>query len=147
MSLPEHISLLSPSKNAEAGFLELARQIARRDDLEVEQVLGDEEIIEVCSREKLGRKDKLKLVRLKLEQIRFPLLKELEGRLESCKKTVQKELGLTLDLPDQLEGDTVSVRLKFRSGADILVASQKLESLAEMEETQEIFSILLGESL
>ncbi len=145
MNLPEHIALLSPSKNAEVALLELARQIANRDELEIQEVLSDSYILEVCSREKLGRKDKLKLVRAKLEQIRFPLLKDLESRLERCKKAIQKELGLTLELPAQLEGDTISLRLKFRSEVDVLNASKKLGSLAKMDQTKEIFSILSGE--
>ena len=145
MILPPHLVELSPSKNTESGLLELARQIAKRDDRDWKDILSEPEIFEVCAKSDMGRKDKLRSIRVRLEKLRFPLLKKLEAELDSSKKVIQKELGLTVELPVDLEGDTVSLRIKARSQADIAHASKKLEVLAEMTEMKRIFSILSGE--
>ena len=145
MNLPKHLSDLSPSKNAGTGLLELARQIANRDELNLEEVLSSEEIIKVCEKEKLGRKDKLRSVRLHLEQRRFPVLKEIEVELTDLTRKIQKEVGLSVELPSDLEGDTLSFKIKARSPEELELASKRFQALADKDEMKRIFSILAGD--
>lgn len=145
MNLPSHITELSPSENAARQILRLARQIARRDDLAEDEVLGSRELLEICQREKLGRKDKLRSVRTLLEEIRYPLKAQIEQEVGDCVSAIQKKTGVTITLPPELEGDSVSVQFRAKNTGDFLALGQRLEELSRLPEAQRIFSILAGD--
>ncbi len=145
LSLPDHLSALSPSDNASRALLGLARQISKRDGVSQQEVLDSEKIVEICLREKLGRKDKLKLVRDFLERKRYPLKAKLEKELSDCSDGVLKSLGVKLELPAEFEGDNISFKVKAKNLSEISTASKKILELSSNPEMARIFAILSGE--
>ena len=145
MSLPEHIVALSPSENASRAMLGLVRQISKRDGISEQELFSSSEIVEICSREKLGRKDKLKLLRNLLENQRYPLKAKLEAELSQCSKEILKDLGIKLELPVEFEGDSVSFQIKAKTLEQIDQASERVSELSKHPAMSRIFAVLAGE--
>jgi len=145
VNLPEHIAALTPSENASRAMLGLVRQISRRDGISEEELFSSNEIVEICSREKLGRKDKLKLLRNLLEKQRYPLKAKLEAELSQCSKEILKDLGIKLELPPEFEGDSVSFHIKAKTLEQIDQASERVSALSRHPAMSRIFSVLAGE--
>ena len=144
--LPQYLENLKPSENAARALSHLARQIAKRDDILEKDVLGQEEILEICSREKLGRKDKLKNIRAFLEKQRYPEKAKIEKELNECLEKIRKEHSLKLNLPKELEGDSLDFSFSFKNPSELKEFSRKIEKLSEDRNLEEIFDILTGES-
>lgn len=145
-ALPQHLENLKPSENASRILSQLARQISKRDELIENDVLGQKEILDICAREKLGRKDKLKNIRAVLERQRFPEKARIEKKLICCLEKIRKEHSLKLCLPRELEGDSLDFSFSFKNPSELRELSKKMERLSEDENLEEIFDILTGES-
>lgn len=144
-ALSKILSELSPSANTLKIFLTLADEISARDKVTSESVLSEPHLIEILCAEKISKKEKQKKLRVALEERRFPIRKKIQNELEACKKEILKNTGLKVEIPEELEGDSVELTIKARSNEDVQKASQKLSALAEQESLKKIFQILRGE--
>ncbi len=138
---------LSPSANTLQEILRLAGEIAARDQQELSRILSSSALASVIEQEDLNRKQKQKLLRQSLEDLRYPELKKLRDELEYHQKTIRKECGLRLSLPEDLEGDSLTLEVSARSPEDFKALSLRFEELAEHPSTKAVFAILGGRSL
>jgi len=139
------IGQLAPSGNALKGLISLADEIALRDGKSLKDIFSDEELLEILGAEKLGRKDKLARIRDYLELIRYPERSELEGRVARITRELKAEFNLKIVLPEELEGDTIEIKVSARGPDELRSIAGRIASLSESGQLKELFSILKGE--
>lgn len=141
----EPLLALGPSANTLQEILRIAAELAVRDSQALASVLSSASA-PVISREGVGRKQKQKLIREALQDLRYPELKRLKENLELHQQKIRKDCGLKLQLPDDLEGDSLSVEVSARSSEELLKLSERFRELAEHPSTKAVFEILGGRS-
>lgn len=139
------ISHLGPSANTLRALLRLAEEIAQRDSQSLAEVIGDSSISAILSNDKIGRKDRQFKIISALEMKRYPERGRLQARVDANVKRLVRDFGVQVKVPDELEGDTLLISLKARSGEEL---NEKIASLADIGNhpaCREIYAILLGE--
>ncbi len=153
---PEHretleflVEELRPSANTFRDLIDLAKDIGARERKPfaavlskplVEQFLGGDEGVSG-----LSAKDKQKRLRVELERLRFPERTRITERLALLSLELRKSYGVDLELPEDLEGDTLVLSLKIRSPEQCESAVEKLREFPRDPRLQEIYEILLGD--
>lgn len=138
------VETLLPSANTLRETLRLSREIALRDECAIADVLTRQELREVLEQEGASRKQKQHLLLVELKRLRYPEISRISLELEKGLRELIKETGLRLELPKDLEGDTLSLTISAKSPEDFLELSKKLEILGGHLETKRIFSLLRG---
>jgi hypothetical protein len=135
----------NPSANTLRVMLTLVDEICSREKKKFRDVLGSGGCVKIMENEKLSRKEKQKRIRLELEAIRYPETKKVRDKLTEAQEQVWAECGIKLELPQDLEGDSVSVDLSSQSPGDFRRLGEKLKLLAEHPATARVFKLLRGE--
>jgi len=143
--IERYIQQLRPSANALKAILELARDIAARDDTSLVQVLGEAELTQVLGDGDLNKKDKYARIRYLIERKRFPEKAAVEDALHLLTKELLSTHGIRLELPDDLEGDSISMNLRFRSKEELLQVSERVSQLSKDERVARVFELLSGQ--
>ncbi len=138
------ISSLNPSANTLKELLRLAEEIAARESSTLAEVLNAEEIEELLEHPS-SKKDRQRLIRVELERWRFPQLGRLRDQLQDCQQQILSELGLRVELPQDLEGDTLSLTISAKNGRDFAVQGAKMTELSAHPALAKIFSLLKGD--
>lgn len=149
--LPEHeptlarlINELHPSGNTMREMLRLAREISVRDKQNLSEIFS-ESVLESLFRDgKLSTKEKQKKVRKYLEKKRYPEKSRLEDEALQLSRKIREKFGLHLQLPEDLEGDSIELQLSFRDGAQMKQFGERLVACADSEELSRVFQVLLG---
>ena len=84
-------------------------------------------------------------LRRALEVLRFPELQKVKAQLEAAAGELVKASGLRFELPNDLEGDAVSVEVSARSPQDLRDISQRFAAAAEHPAAARLFAVLRGE--
>jgi hypothetical protein len=135
----------NPSANTLRVMLTLVDEICLREKKKFSEVLGGSHCVKIRENEKLSRKEKQKRIRLELESLRYPETKKVKDELAQAQGQVCAECGLKLKLPQDLEGDTMSVELLGQNPEDFQRLAGKLKLLAEHPATARMFKLLRGE--
>ena len=143
-SVENLISQLSPSANTLREYLRLGEEIAIREERSLDAVLGSLEISQLLEYPS-SKKERQKLIRQALEQQRFPKVHKLRSELESCQKEILADLGLRIELPRDLEGDTLSVTISAKNARDFEAQGVKMTELSAHPALARIYSLLKGD--
>jgi len=140
------ISIIKPSANSLRGIMRLLEEIAHRDSKGIAQLLSEASISDLLSVGNVkGKVLQGKLVSL-LESLRYPERALLNDKLQVKLKELVREFGVSVTVPEELEGDSIVVSFKARSSEEISKKAAKLVEIGEHPACKEIYSILLGES-
>ncbi len=120
---------------------EWAEEVAARDSLPLRAVLDDAFIREALQR-RLSRNDRLKLVRQALRRRRFPHLAAVEDELHALVREARLPAEVHLQLPPDLEGDAIQVRIVARSSEQFVQTLQSLAEWARSDACQRVFALL-----
>lgn len=143
-ALERLIESLRPSANSLREMLRLAQEISRREGAALAEVLNCSDV--AAALEAGGSsKERQKRLRQVLERRRYPQLHKLQLELEKCREQILAELGLRLELPPDLEGDTLSVTISGRNARDFEVQGAKITELSAHPALLRIISLLQGE--
>jgi hypothetical protein len=139
------IRVLNPSANALRGILVLVEEISRKERISLSEVFSSSSLSNVLLDDDIPRKEKIKRIRDILERRRYPEKSRLEDMIKNCSDTIRKKYNLRVIMPDELEGDSIEIKISGRSPEDIHTAAGKLQSLSESEELAALFGILRGD--
>ena len=139
------VSALQPSENTLRGILQLSTEVSARDKVVLSSLLNSTELVTIMTRSKVNRKDRQRAVREWLEGERYPLKQRISGELASLRRELVRESGFKIELPPQMEGDSLTVQMKISTTEECRSASEKLLALAESPSCQRVFDILQGE--
>ena len=143
-SVSSLIREINPSANTLRNLLQLAEEVAVRDDKPLHLVLGHTEIQNILLQEKLSRKEKQKKLRLMLEVLRFPEIYQIQQRLAEAEQTLLTEFDLRAELPKDLEGDSIAFRVSVREPEDAQAWAEKLSLAAKHPALIELLDLLKG---
>ena len=124
--------------------LDAVEDIACRQESGLSTVLEVGPVAAVLSRE-LGRNETLKAVKQALRRLRYPQLTETERRICELVKELKLPSGVTVGLPQNLEGEDVSLTVQAASAAELKTKAAALSEAAAKMEWEEIFDLLGGE--
>lgn len=142
--ISKFLEVLSPSNNSFQVLYKYMIEISARDKKSISEILSDEELRKIVDGDKGSRKEKLSLVRRYLELKRFPEKNKIQDLMGLTVSNIRKEYGVILDLPDELEGDTVHVQFSIKSAEDFGNKLRKLEELRDSNQLEHLFDILMG---
>ena len=144
-SLELLITSLRPSANSLRDVIGIVREISGRDKLSFAEVLSESEIATLLTPgSQLGRKEIKRRLDELLRRRRYPESTRIEQQLELKVKAIAKDVGLRLQLPEDLEGDAVTVTLSLSSAEGAQEAAKKLLSLAAHQEFASLLKVLKG---
>ncbi len=135
---------LRPSENQLRDLWEWAEEIAARDRVPLAQVLAAEPIA-AARRRRVGRNDKIKLIKGELRRLRFPQLAATEERLAALVRELGLPRNVRLTLPEFLEGDDIRIEITANSRAALRDAAARLLAAAQTPGCAALFA-LLGEA-
>ena len=139
------ITSIEPSANALKTYLQLINEIARRDECSVSSVFQSEELQAVLSLEQVPRKERGKRYRQILEIRRYPELAKIRQTIEENTKALSADCNFKIQLPKDLEGDSLTVSFSVRSPEDFLKFAKRLQEAATHRASSQIFSMLRGD--
>lgn len=120
---------------------EWAEDIAVRDQSSLAQVLAVD-LVAAARRRKLGRNDKLKLIKAALRRLRFPQLSSVEDRVAALVRQLGLPRNVRVILPEFLEGDALRVEITAESASALRAAVAGLLQAADTRTCAEIFELL-----
>ena len=134
---------LDPSANMLRGIYRLVNESAKRDGVSMASVFSD---VDCESLVRAGGSTGQRLERLSacLSDRRYPEQALLRKKLDLLKASLLRRYGISLCLPEALEGDTLQLKIKFRSVEELSKKATSLQALSEDSELGEMFSVLLG---
>ena len=138
------IEVLAPSANTLREFLRLADEVAARDGITAGEVLAAPELEKLLCAEGISRKDKQRLLREELEARRYPIRRRILERLTELQEQIAIETGAKVELPEDLEGDSIVFCLRARSPQQLATSAAQLAERAMGPGISELFAVMLG---
>lgn len=139
-------SELSPSFNSFNVLYDLAYEVSKKDNTKISDIFKNPEILSIISSDKGSRKDKLSKIRTTLEKLRYPEKFNILDHTRVLTKEIKSTYSVNLDLPEELEGDSIEVKFTIKSEKDLENKIQNLNSLLSSKKIDELFNLLLGRS-
>jgi len=137
-ALWEIVYELQIGENHLRDFLDWCEESSLRDEQTIASLLARPEIRQPLAA-KLGRNDKLKVVKEALRKIRYPRLSRLEDELRATVKALDLGGRVRVSLPPSLEGDEITVEIKAKSAKELSDSLKKLQQRLEDGAIQRLF--------
>ncbi len=131
---------LAMNDNNLRDVLDLLEDIAARQGSSVARVLEREDIAALRRRD-MGRSDRIREVKSCLRRLRYPQLSEALLRIERLRGDLALPRCVGLELPENLEGDELTVTLKVSSAEQLRETVAAMGRAFERAEVDTIFSL------
>jgi len=147
LDAPDGAALLTLAEELRLGenqlreLWEWAEDIGDRDGRQLAEVLALEPIV-AARRQRVGRNDKLKLVKRALRRLRFPSLSASEDQLANLIRSLALPPNVRVHTPAFLEGDEVRIEITARTANGLRRALASLTDAASSRACDEIFGVL-----
>jgi len=130
-------------ENQFRDVLDDATAIAARHTTTVAAIVTGAEIAAVLARGQ-GRNETIKALKTALRRLRYPQLVVAEQRLRELARALRLPAGIDVVLPENLEGDAVTMTLRGRSAAELRAQARALAAALAGTEIEEMFAVLEG---
>jgi ParB/RepB/Spo0J family partition protein len=130
--------LLPLGQNKREEILEYLLEISRKNDVAIEEVLGDTEIQETLNSQKLSPLQKAERIRLALRGKRFPRVSSWQESFERSLKKMHWPEEIGLKPSAFFEEDALSVTFHFKNKNEFQARVGKLQELASQPELSKI---------
>jgi hypothetical protein len=137
-ALWEIVYELQLGENHLRDFLDWCEESSLRDGQTIAALLARSEIRQPLTA-KLGRNDKLKVVKEALKKIRYPRLSRLQEDLGAAIKALDLGARVRVSLPPSLEGDEITVEIKARNAKELRDSLQRLQQRLDDGTIQRLF--------
>jgi ParB family chromosome partitioning protein len=130
-SLVRLFDQLKVGLNKQRELLLLLKEIAKRDEIDIPQLIAKKPLQEVLKAAEMDMAVKRQKVRSYLRQRRFPAITEAETDFRKWVR--QLKLGNSIDLipPKDFEGNTFSMTLRFNNRQDLGELNKKIEEIIQ----------------
>ena len=139
IQLAEMFNDLKLNLNKQHEIYTFVTEIARREDLSVEDILGDGFFKDTVENENLDRPRKGSLIRNYLKKRRYPNLAKAENEFQQHVKKLKMGNHVKLIPPSDFEGSTYTLNLKFRNAAEL---EDRRDTLNHILKTPDLKAIL-----
>src|SRR5262249_10200629 len=134
-----------PGENHFRDVLDWLDEIALRDGTRIATLLR-EKLSAVVTDPRLGRNDKLKLLKEQLRRLRFPRLAGLEDESQRRIRNLKLPSGISISVPQGLEGGVVAVKFEATSQDGLRRLASEASRAADSDDMKEIYTMLGGEA-
>jgi len=117
--------------NRQRELLLLIREIAKREDTVIPQLIAEKPLQEILKTTEMDRAVKRQKVRSYLRQRRFPEITKAETEYRKWVKQLQLGKNISLIPPKDFEGNTFSMTLRFNNRQEISDLCKKIEKILE----------------
>lgn len=135
---------LNPNPNILREILSLVFEISQRDSISFEDLLLNSELQALLDSKESGKSKSAKF-RTKLEKLRYPEKAKIESDLLDLQKNITQKYGLKVELPMELEGESLEVKFSFKNVKQLENIATKLSEMSKDSFLEEIFFILSGQ--
>lgn len=132
---------LGLNDNQLRDVLDLLDDIAARRGCDVAAILADP-ALEPVRRRDIGRSDRIRELKGRLRRLRYPQLSTALDRIDELRRALQLPSGVRLEIPDDLEGDEVTVKISASSVTQLRSRVAAAARSFERCEADAVFSIL-----
>jgi ParB/RepB/Spo0J family partition protein len=132
---------LKLSQNKQIEIITLVREIAMREDLEVEEVVHCEEIRTMMDRPDLNRNERGSMLRAYLKRRRFPTLTKAEADFSDALKALKLNKGMSIMPPPYFEGGPYMLRMTFETVDDFDRCRKILDAMAKNPALQRLWNL------
>jgi ParB family chromosome partitioning protein len=115
--------------NKQRQLILLLREVALRENMTVQNLLGEKELREILERTELDRVQKSRQVNSYLKRRRYPTIVRTEKEFETQVKKLKLGDSVTLAPPRDFEGTTYTLTLQFNNHADLVDRQSKIERM------------------
>ncbi len=139
------IRLLRPSANTLRELVSMINEICRRDSMNWSTLFSDQAVIYALDENReANAKDRHRELKQHFTRLRYPETARIEAELENCKRTLKRDCGFALELPKDLEGEDLSITLRFANREELNTMIRGLSSLEQHPALEKIFQVLQG---
>jgi hypothetical protein len=117
--------------NKQRELLSLLKEISLREKIPMLQLLEEDHMGEIFKSEELNRVQKTQKIRAYLKQRRFPSITKAEQEFEILKNTLALGAGIRLSPPKDLEDNTFTLSMFFRSLKELKERQQAINRLLD----------------
>jgi hypothetical protein len=117
--------------------------IAARQSTTIAAIVASADVAAVLARGQ-GRNESVKALKVALRRLRYPQLAAAERRLRALTRALRLPAGVDVALPENLEGDAVTMTLRGRSAAELRAQARSLVAALAGQEIEEMFAVLEG---
>ena len=131
-------NILKPSLNKQREILTLAQEIAARENITLQQLLHEREIKELTDSDSIDRGAQIRVLRQYLKRRRFPEITRSETDIAYRLKKLNLGSNIQLIPPKNFEGQNYTLKLYFKSLADLKDRKTTLEELIQNQDLEAI---------
>jgi hypothetical protein len=131
---------LALNDNNVRDVLDLLEDIAARRGTAIAEVLESEEIATLRRRD-MGRSDRIRELKSCLYRLRYPQLSAALQRIEELRRNLRLPSRVLLELPDNLEGEELTVTLRAGSAKQLRELVAATAKAFERDELEAIFAV------
>jgi len=125
------IEALHPTLNQQKENIRLSKEISRLNNVPISEVINEYIIDDAMSDTELDRNQKIKKIRRKLKQIRFPEIVRFESNYFTCLKRLILPESIHLNPPADFEGRNYSMHLHFQNLSQFKAVNDVLNELKD----------------
>jgi len=134
------LPLLRPlGQNKQREILEDLREIGRRDDVSLQEILNDKEIRQALDSPKLSPIQKAEKIRLSLKRMRYPRLSSCEEAFDFALRKIRWPKEIAIRPSPYFEDEDISVSFRFKNEKEFKACAKKLQEMAEKEDFSRLF--------
>ncbi len=115
--------------NTQKEVITLVREIAKREDTQIGQVLNDPEVESIWNDDNVDPRTKTRKLRSYLKKRRFPAIVEFEKRFDRHLQSLELGPGMKLSPPAHFEGDTFTLQLSFQKPSHLETFRDSIDRL------------------
>jgi ParB-like chromosome segregation protein Spo0J len=128
-ALVELFGLLKVGLNKQRELLLLLKEIARREDISIPQLIAEKAFQKILQNDDLDRAVKRQKIRRYLRQRRFPSISRAEEKYEKLVKQLKLGSHINLIPPKDFEGMTYMMTLRFDNHEELHQLKEKFEKI------------------
>ena len=117
--------------NKQRELLLLLKEIAKREDTAIPQLIAEKPLQEILQTADMDRAVKRQKVRSYLRQRRFPAITKAESEYRKWVKQLKLGNNINLIPPKDFEGNTFSMTLRFNNRQDLGDLNKKIEEIIQ----------------
>jgi len=123
-------------------LLTLLEEIAGRDNVSISDLISDKSFAEILNREGMSRDRKTNLLISLLKEKRYPHIQDFAKQVKNHIKNLNLPNKIAIDIPENLEGEAVTMRFKFKDKKDYQDILNSLMKISESEDLSKILEMI-----
>ena len=124
--------------NKQKEIVTLVKEIARREDLSIQEIMENKGFKDIMTHRDLDRGQKSRKLRAYLRQYRYPRIAAAEKEFEECRKNLKLGNDIKLNPPKNFEATIYELNLAFSSLEHLKNIQTRLDKIIQLPDLKKI---------